>query len=68
MLANIQDLTSFKNHLLNNEIGEAKSLLARKQAAFKDVTRAVKVTLETAHFSHTSFVAKISWEYLLVLA
>jgi len=47
MLANIQDLTSVKNHLLNNEINEAKSLLARKQAAFKDVTRAAKVTLET---------------------
>jgi len=47
MLANIQDLTSVKNHLLNNEINEAKSLLARKQAAFKDATRAAKVTLET---------------------
>lgn len=46
MLANIQDLTSVKNHLLNNEINEAKSLLARKQAAFKDATRAAK-TLET---------------------
>ena len=45
MLANIQDLTSFKN-LIKNEIDEAKSLLARKQAAFKDVTRVAKVTLE----------------------
>lgn len=47
MLANIQDVTSFKNHLFNNEIDEAKSLLARKQAAFKDATRAAIVTLET---------------------
>ncbi len=47
MLANIHDLTAFKNHLLNDEIDEAKSLLARKQASFKDVTRAAKETLET---------------------
>ena len=46
MLANIQDLTSFKNHLINNEIDETKSLLARKQAAIKDVTRTAKITLE----------------------
>lgn len=46
MLAHIQDLTRFKNHLLNNEIDEVKSLLAKKQDALRDVARATRLTLE----------------------
>ena len=46
MLVNAKELSSFKNHILNNEIDEANSIFARKQAAFRDATRAARKTLE----------------------
>ena len=46
MLANAKELSSFKNHILNNEIDEANSIFARKQAAIRDATRAARKTLE----------------------
>ena len=46
MSANVQELNSFKNHLLNNEIDEANTILARKRAVFRDETRAARETLK----------------------
>ena len=46
MLANVQGLNSFKKHLLNNEIDEANRILARKQAVFRDETRAAREMLK----------------------